>query len=1041
MLRRPLVALSVAFALLLGVPAASSAATVTWDGDTNMVWGVGSNWDGDVVPTTGDTAVIPAGATVMVTSSTAVDAVELAGTLVVSNAVVLDVANPNTAAYDIVATGSGAVSLQSSNTALASSNDDVVRVSMATGSFTALTGSEVVGPTVDQLVIDSAGQVNLNGTIDLPDELDALDIDASVLRVNDGQLLSDASPPTLTVAEGTTLRHDGSSNRIFSIPVQMLDGANVEVLAGSSSAVTSFQSGIDFLGASDITFTGTAGANVELGGTGSENLVQGALAVTGSGTVRLTSNATLALGTNTLSLGADSTLRAQYGTNGARIDADAGSLIDGAGTLTWDSDPFVSGAEVTTGSSTQVVSATTTNFDGSSLTVDGTWTATQGNYYGASGLTVGGTGTLRNTSPATTPLINTPLDVQGTLELSDDADLQYQNLADMTDYSTANGGTLTGGTWVLGAGSRIIQGSFAGLARLVDADVTLGPGALFAGGGFADQLPGHAITLSGSELRFAGGSTGFATRSFTAGTSFDVQSGTLAVGGGDGLEVNAFGAVTIGAAGSLEVATDSSLSSSAITSTGRIAGGGTITGTTFAINGGSVEPGTTGASDAVGALTLAGPVAFNDGVLEAQVTGPNFGDSDRVSLQGNSARTFAEDFAIEVDTTGFADPAYSFERSLVTLDSDPSGTFSGTPGLSASPALTAPKQYRVDATATTIDLRVTEQGAPADVTGSVTSHTPGTASSALQIDVVLDPVSDDSNGSGIDGFQVVTTQVATEPVVPVDVDEDDGTFTALATSDGTWYVFVRAVDNRGNASASWTRLGPFVIDTVAPAAPVLGGAPSGSTTETTASITITGEGGSTVRCSLDGAAFTACTSPVALTGLAVGAHTLRATLTDAAGNVSAPGSVSWTIVAPTPTNPQPPATPPVKPSPAKVVFVGAQPKFAAIGRTGQLKLTLPVTEAGVKVTMRLQVNRAQAAALGLTLPRRATSLVIGTGTATSTKSGPLAITVRLTAPAKAAFARLAKPRSKATTARATLAVSLAKSGLTSSLVKPLTFRK
>lgn len=72
--------------------------------------------------------------------------------------------------------------------------------------------------------------------------------------------------------------------------------------------------------------------------------------------------------------------------------------------------------------------------------------------------------------------------------------------------------------------------------------------------------------------------------------------------------------------------------------------------------------------------------------------------------------------------------------------------------------------------------------------------------------------------------------------------------------------------------------------------------PSGTTTATTASFTFSANEPSTFACSLDGAAFGACTSPKSYTGLAGGSHTFAVRATDTAGNVdSTPASQSWTI--------------------------------------------------------------------------------------------------------------------------------------------------
>jgi len=79
----------------------------------------------------------------------------------------------------------------------------------------------------------------------------------------------------------------------------------------------------------------------------------------------------------------------------------------------------------------------------------------------------------------------------------------------------------------------------------------------------------------------------------------------------------------------------------------------------------------------------------------------------------------------------------------------------------------------------------------------------------------------------------------------------------------------------------------------------IGSGPDAATTNTSATFTFSAsEPGSTFQCSLDTAAFAACTSPRHYTGLAATPHQFRVRATDPAGNVDAtPASHSWTIQA------------------------------------------------------------------------------------------------------------------------------------------------
>lgn len=117
------------------------------------------------------------------------------------------------------------------------------------------------------------------------------------------------------------------------------------------------------------------------------------------------------------------------------------------------------------------------------------------------------------------------------------------------------------------------------------------------------------------------------------------------------------------------------------------------------------------------------------------------------------------------------------------------------------------------------------------------------------------------------------------------------TYTGLASGGHTFSV--RATDAAGNvgttASTSWT------VDATPPETS-LSGAPTGTVATNAATIGFSASEPSTFECSLDGAGFASCTSPVALTDLADGAHTFSVRATDGAGNTDpSPATASWAV--------------------------------------------------------------------------------------------------------------------------------------------------
>jgi mono/diheme cytochrome c family protein len=115
---------------------------------------------------------------------------------------------------------------------------------------------------------------------------------------------------------------------------------------------------------------------------------------------------------------------------------------------------------------------------------------------------------------------------------------------------------------------------------------------------------------------------------------------------------------------------------------------------------------------------------------------------------------------------------------------------------------------------------------------------------------------------------------------------------------------IQAKDLAGNSSALMTL--NWTVNTSAPILNITA-KPNPNSNSTSASFSFSGTAGgmalASYQCKTDNGAFVACTSPLALNGLAQGSHSFSVQGTSSAGVVSSPVTVSWVVDTVTPTVP------------------------------------------------------------------------------------------------------------------------------------------
>lgn len=124
-------------------------------------------------------------------------------------------------------------------------------------------------------------------------------------------------------------------------------------------------------------------------------------------------------------------------------------------------------------------------------------------------------------------------------------------------------------------------------------------------------------------------------------------------------------------------------------------------------------------------------------------------------------------------------------------------------------------------------------------------------------------------------------------------------FETGALEDGQHRVEIRQTDDAGNTGPA--RTVEWLLKTRRPDPPTVKGVPRGTTRQRTMKMTMSGEQGATVECSLNGAAWASCPSPLTVSDLPQGLNRIAIRQFDVAGNLSDGVVFTWTVdtVAPT----------------------------------------------------------------------------------------------------------------------------------------------
>ena len=174
-------------------------------------------------------------------------------------------------------------------------------------------------------------------------------------------------------------------------------------------------------------------------------------------------------------------------------------------------------------------------------------------------------------------------------------------------------------------------------------------------------------------------------------------------------------------------------------------------------------------------------------------------------------------------------------------------------------------------------------------------------------------------GGNADGYSYDWSESSgTQPDTTKDAEETTTSLSSLRP-DGSWWFHLRELNTSGSWSGT-SHIGPFRIDTTPPETTIASGPPAETSNASATFVFSSNETTVSFSCSLDGADYETCASPVSYPALASGIHVFDVKAVDRAKNEDpTPARHRWTITpfapSPPPAPPPPPPAPPAPPPP------------------------------------------------------------------------------------------------------------------------------